>query len=172
MYKKLKILAATCESSTMLIGQLKCNGAADWSAQVFCAACCMMTEQRLNNCRYSSAPSDRHLSTSWKTQIRTFDQQNQHFHRTRTLFKLSWFMNSEGSLTAIFSAMTDFCLSLSFSSMMTSCNWLRTLFAAYPWSIRSCTNQEELNGLEQKTDAENIHTWQKMILSCFTSINI
>lgn len=33
--------------------------------QLFWEACCMMTEHRLNICRYSSAPSDRHLLTTW-----------------------------------------------------------------------------------------------------------
>lgn len=32
--------------------------------QLFWEACCMMTEHRLNICKYSSAPSARHLSTT------------------------------------------------------------------------------------------------------------
>lgn len=32
--------------------------------QLFWQACCMMTEHRLNICRYSSAPSNRHLPTT------------------------------------------------------------------------------------------------------------
>lgn len=47
-------------------------------------------------------------------------------------------------LTAIFSAITDFCLSLSLPSMMRSCNWLRICVAAYPSSIIFWKGQKQI----------------------------
>lgn len=41
-----------------------CRGDAAVEFQLFWEDCCMMSEHRLNICRYSSAPSARHLSTT------------------------------------------------------------------------------------------------------------
>lgn len=57
-------------SEVLLVLPEECSlwrGDAAVEFQLFWEACCMMTEHRLNICRYSSAPSARHLSTTWST---------------------------------------------------------------------------------------------------------
>lgn len=44
--------------------QLQATAGSCRMSQVFCVSCCITRAQRLINCKYSSAPSARHLSTS------------------------------------------------------------------------------------------------------------